>query len=291
MGKSAQSFATWRVQESLIEYNFYYKKFQRLLMTMFTWENLPDGISSRFIEDKLFNNGMLIFFKSQMGFYVIAQATPIGLNDYEEPIGYNAWGINKIKEYVKPSDCVVIWNDIFRESSVGNVNFFAKRLGNILKTMDVNLEQLKNPTLVVCPENLKESAKSVMSDKTNGIPYIYVSDKFQDMVSVTSLDMHVKDNTASLNTLRKEIQNEALTHFGVNNVNVVKAERLVTSEADQNNEEILLNKISFYKVRKKAVDEINKKFGQKIELKLSIDAFEELEDLMTSNKMDGDNCD
>lgn len=280
MGKALQSFADWRVQENLIEYNFYYKKFQRLLMSMFTWCKLPDGISSRFIEDKLFSNGMLIFFKSEMGFYVVAQATPIGLNDYEEPIGYNAWGINKIHEYVKARDCVVIWNDIFRDSSVGSVNFFAKRLSNVIKTIDVNLEQLKNPNLVVCPENLKESAKSVMEDRTNGVPYIYVSDKFKDLVQVESLDMHIKDNTSSLSNLKKEIENDALTHFGVNNVNVLKKERLVTGEADQNNEQIELNRFSFYGVRKKAVDEINSKFGLNIELCLSLDIVNQLKTLL-----------
>lgn len=262
MGKALKSFAQWRLNENMREYNFYFKKYKRLLMSMFEWKNLPDGISSRFIEDKLFYNGLLIFYKSkQLGFYVVAQATPIGLNDYEEPTGYRAFGVNKINEYVKQSECVPIWNDMCIEGNVANVNFFAKSLGNIKKTFDVNLEQLKNPYIISCPEGQKESVKSVLAQKTDGIPYIYVNEDFNAMNSVTVLNLHTQNHTKELQDISMTIENEGMTFFGINNVNVAKKERLITGEAEQNNEQITLNKKSMYRARKLAVDKINEKFG------------------------------
>jgi hypothetical protein len=96
MGKALKSYADWRLQESLREYDFYFKKYKRLLMSLFEWKNLPNGISSRFIEDKLFYNGLVIYFKSKnLGWDVVAQCAPIGQNDYEEPTGYHAYSVNR----------------------------------------------------------------------------------------------------------------------------------------------------------------------------------------------------
>jgi hypothetical protein len=285
MGKALKSFAQWRLEENMREYNFYFKKYQRLLLSMFEWKNLPDDISSRFIENKLFYNGLLIFYKSkQLGFYVVAQATPIGLNDYEEPTGYRAYGVNKINEYVKPSECVPIWNDMFIEGNVNNVNYFAKSLSNIKKTFDINLEQLKNPYIISCPEGQKETVKQIMAQKTDGVPYIFTSDDFSDLVKVNVFNLQIQNHTKELQDVKGAIENEGLTFFGVNNVNVLKRERLTEGETSQNDEQIILNKNSMYKARKKAVDAINEKFDFEIEVCISSDFECELQ------SFGGDNC-
>jgi hypothetical protein len=262
MGKALKSFAEWRLQENIIEYDFYFKKFKRLLMSMFKWDGLPDGISARFIEDKLFYNGLLIFYKSPaLGFYVMAQATPIGLNDYEEPTGYRAYGVNKINEYVKASDCVPLWNDMFIQGNMGNVNFFAKSLSNIKKTFDINLEQLKNPNIISCPEGQKESVKAVLAQKTDGIPYIFVNDDFTELNHVSVFNLKIDNHTKELQDVSMTIENEGMTFFGIQNVNVAKKERLITGEAEQNDEQISINKDSMYDARKMFVAKANAKFN------------------------------
>lgn len=276
MGKALKSYADWRLQESLREYDFYFRKYQRLLMSMFEWTNLPDNISSRFIEDKLFFNGLVIFFKSKkLGFYVVSQATPIGLNDYEEPTGYHAYGINKINETVRASDCVVIWNDLFIEGNAGNVKFFAKRLSNIQKTFDVNLEHIKNPYIISCSEGQKNTVQQMIKQKSDGVPYIFTSDDFDAKINVFNLN--VQNFTKELQEVKSNIMAEGLTFFGVDNVDIFKRERLVSGEADQNNEQIWLNKNSMYQSRRKAVDEINDKYGLNIQVNLSKNIIDELD--------------
>ena len=154
MGKTLKTYAEWRLQENLVDYSFYAKRFKRLLLTMFNWENLPDGISVRYLEETLYENGLAIFYKSDSGItkgsYIITKATPINLNLYGEPVGYRAYSANGIiNETIKACDCVPIWNDYLREPNIGNVNFFAKRLSNIEKTIDCNLEQMKTPVIIV----------------------------------------------------------------------------------------------------------------------------------------------
>lgn len=277
MGKALKSYAQWRLNENMREYDFYFKKYKRLITSMFKWENLPDGISSRFIEDKLFYNGQLIFFKSKLGFYVVSQCTEVGLNDYEEPTGYRAYGVNLINEPVLAKDCVAIWNDLFRQGNAQNVHFFSKRLSNIEKTIDINLEQLKNPYIISCPEGQRETVKQVMKQKTDGVPYIFSSDDFNSMVDVRVFDLKIQNHTRELEEVKHSIENEGLTFFGINNVNVLKRERLITGEAEQNDEQITFNKQSMLSARQQAVEQINEKFNQNIKVSLNNYIAEEVE--------------
>ena len=60
---------------------------------------------------------------------------------------------------------------------------------------------------------------------------------------------------------KKEIWNEFLTFLGINNVLVDKKERLVTDEANANNEVVNLNLQSFLIPRQEACKQFNKLFG------------------------------
>lgn len=284
MGKTLKSYADWRLKENLIEYSFYKKQLERLILTMFKWENLPCGITERFIERCLYETGLVIFFKSKKGAtkgsYVVAKATPHKWNAYNEPIGYRAYSDNgMINEYVKACDCVAIWNDYHRQGNITNVNYFAKRISNLDKTIDINLEHLKTPTLVSCPEGQVETIKQFYKKKTNGEPLIITDEDFMSSNSIKVFDLKATNHIPQLTETKRDIINEALTFFGINNVPVNKKERLITSESDQNNEQIYLNSNIMYRPRELAVDEINDKFGLDVEIKLSSEVLAEIKKL------------
>lgn len=60
---------------------------------------------------------------------------------------------------------------------------------------------------------------------------------------------------------KKEIWNDALTFLGINNIMTDKKERLITDEANSNNELINLNLQSYLAPRQKACEEFNEKFN------------------------------
>ena len=60
---------------------------------------------------------------------------------------------------------------------------------------------------------------------------------------------------------KKEIWNEALTFLGINNIMVDKKERLITDEANSNNELINLNLQSFLAPRQLACKQFNELMG------------------------------
>lgn len=272
MGKKLQSYSEWRRHENLYEYNFYQQQLELYCLSMFKWTGLPDGISNRFLEKSLFYNGWVIFFKSkELGCYVIANATAIGLNDYEEPTAFRARGVNKINEVVKVSDCVVIKNNKLWWGNVGNVNFFAKELSNIKKTFDINLEQLKNPYIIECGEGQLTTVQNIITKKQNGEPYIFARKGTMEDIELKSIDLKIQNHTKDLLEVMSNFESKARTHFGINNNNVFKKERLVSNETEQNNEEIELNRKLMLDTRKEACEEIKEKFGIKINVDFVLD--------------------
>lgn len=276
MGRALNNYADWRLRESLRDYDFYFQEFKKMITNMFVWENLPDNISQRFIEEHLFNEGMVLFFKSSdLDVFVVSKALQLGLNDYEEPTLYHALGVNRINEVLSPSECVPIWNNNFREGNVNGVHFFSKRLSGIEKTIDVNLEQLKNPSIIACPEGQRETVKQIIKEKTDGVPYIFTSDDFDGMVKVNVFDMHIQNHTRELEEIRMAKEHQALTYYGINNVNILKKERLISGEAEQNNEQISLNRNAMYQARLNACSQINEMFGLNVRVRFNGDIVED----------------
>ena len=71
---------------------------------------------------------------------------------------------------------------------------------------------------------------------------------------------------------KHEIFNEALTVLGIDNANTDKKERLITNEVESNEQLVSYYLNCWYKTRKRACDEINKKFfndEKKIEVVLN----------------------
>lgn len=272
MGKTLKTYADYRLQENLYEYDFYKTQLELYCLSMFKWTGLPDKISTRFLERNLFYNGFVIFFKSKdLDAYVVSNATAIGLNDYEEPTAYRARGVNKINEILKPSECVVIQNNVLRRGNIGSANFFAKELSNIKKTFDMNLEQLKNPYILECDEGQLTTVQALINKKQNGEPYIFARKDVTKQFNIATFDLKIQNHTSQLMEVMNTYEGKARTHFGINNNNVFKKERLVSNETEQNNEEIELNRKLMLDCRKQACSEIKEMFDINIDCEFILD--------------------
>ena len=261
MGKKLKTYADWRLSESMFEYNFYVKQFKRLLYTMFKWSNLPIGVTSRFVERTLYHYGKMVLYKDA-GVLIMSRCTEEGINRYEEPLAYNTLSITGNGKIIKADKAVPLYNDAFKEGNVFNVNFFAKKISNIEKTIDVNLEQLKQPSILSVPEGQKLTAEQLWQKKTNGEPIILVTDDFMSgMEKIDVFDLKIKNYIPDLDDTKMKYINQALTFFGINNVNIQKRERLITGEAEQNDEQINYNLNAMLRPREEFCEAANKKFN------------------------------
>lgn len=274
MGKSAKTYADWFTREQMAVYNFYYSELEELVKTMFVWKNLPLGCTQRYLENTLFESGCAVVFKDSDGVVKCAKAEPIGLNAYGEPLGFKPIALNGLTfgiPVVTEENCVPIYNNYFHKGSCSDIIFFAKKISNIEKTVDMNLEQLKNPFIIGCADGQVKTVELMLSKKCEGQPYILGANDVMNNLDIKLFNLEVKNNTGDLQDTKHEYKNEALTFFGINNVNVIKKERLITGEANQNNEEIALHRNSRYRTRNDACLAIKEKFGIDISVDISPD--------------------
>lgn len=256
-----KTYSEWRLHENLREYDFYFRYFKNLLFNKYRFLNLND-ISERYVKETLFNKGFGIFYMNKYGFLQFSSATASGYNCYNEPTIYTTTPNNNFdSEVVHASNCIVMYNNSMRLPSINDVHYFAKKLSDIDKTIIMNLEQLKKSVIITCPDGQKKTVERVLAEKESCNPYIIVEKDFSNFNG--TLDFFKTQQQNFCNELEEEkkiIINNALDFFGINNVPIEKKERLITDEANANNEKIMLADNSYYTERLNALISCNEKF-------------------------------
>ena len=123
--------------------------------------------------------------------------------------------------------------------------------------------------------------KNVMMKYDGNEPFIFGNKDFNIGNRLNAIDTKTPYIIDKLELHKHNIWDEFLTFIGINNANTDKKERLITAEAESNNDLINYYLNCFYKTRKKACDEINLKFfggEEKITIELNKDVLELLKD-------------
>lgn len=249
-------------------YYYYLDRITSLAMSCFEWENMPDGINTWYLEKTLFFNPQAIFFREEVmdKFYVLKGAMNGQLDVYGEPTGWTAIGENGYNKQLSSDDCVAIYNNMLKDNCYVACDIYARRLADIDRTISVNLRAQRTPLLITCSEEDKLSMTNLYKQYVGGEPVIMgYSGLRPDTIKVMKTDAPY--NCDKLNTLKSEIWNECLTYLGINNVNTVKKERMISDEVLRNQGGTVFSRYSRLLMREKACDEINKKFGLNISVK------------------------
>ena len=271
--------------------NDYFMALRQVCISIFEWENLPSSMDQRKLELDLFNKGAAAgLYDKASGVINTGAAAAGNLNIYGYPSALNcySYGYNEFRNLytglIKDEDgnvlndkgkqAVYIMNNFDHLPTISMVEEYARRLAEAQRTIDVNVAAQRTPILIQCNENELLTLKNVYAQYSGNEPVIFADkNNSVDMSSLKAIKTDAPYIVDKLVQYKKELWNEFLTRIGVNNIQTEKRERLITDEANQNNELINLNLQAFFKTRKLAAKQLNELFDLDIKVKVSSDLF------------------
>lgn len=250
-----------------LTYRVIFDKFKMIAINMFEWSGLPEGIDEKYIENFLFDDGCAIFFRDPNMSHMCLKADPgANLNVYGEPLGWWATGFN-YHNYYDADKCVIISNNKLRIPTRDFIYFYTNKLYEAERTLDVNIKTCKTPFVFVCDEKSVLTFKQLFAKIDGNEPVIF-PDKGLSTDNLQVLQTGVKFMGTEIQDYKHTVENELLTFLGLNNLPVDKKERLITDEAEANNELIQSFCDIQLEARESACEEINKMFGLNVSVKV-----------------------
>lgn len=143
----------------------------------------------------------------------------------------------------------------------GTMELFAYRLYEAERSCDVNIKTQKFPNIILTDEKQLFTLKQMYQKIDGNEPAIFGDKKNLNPDTIKVLQTNAPFIADKLQEYKKEIFNEALTFLGINNIMVEKKERLISDEANSNNELINLNLQSYLAPRQEACRQFNEKYN------------------------------
>lgn len=160
----------------------------------------------------------------------------------------------------------------------------ARTLAEIKASEITNIRQQKTPFIGFTRDG-SLTAKSVWQQLQSGKPFISVD---KDMLgkdgNINNLISVVPTQTPNLAPTLKDswndTMNEFLTFMGLDSMAVDKKERLVTAEAESNDQQVSISASIYLDARNKQLSLLNKKLGTSIYVKMNFDTLEDTLELI-----------
>lgn len=256
----------------------YLYRLRKIALSIFEWNNLPSSMNERALELALFEFGMAALLRdSKYGFINTKACSSGDLNIYGLPTKINCFSFeyqSVRKTYVgdlgrtEPqkraldnSEAILVLNNWDMLPTLTNLELYAYKLYEADMASLVNIKAQKTPVMILINQNQKLAMENLYSQYDGNQPFIF-GDKDSlspDMIKALRTDApFVADK---INDYKNSIWNEALNFLGINNIMVEKRERLISDEANSNNEVVNLNLQSFLIPRQEACKRFNEKFG------------------------------
>ena len=259
MSKNKHEIDAFKVKNYRRIYDYY----KMLALNMFTWENLPETMDSRYIENALYEHGLcLVNDDKDLGLISVPCSYGANMNINGESTEVITSGYNYVKtvKYINNDNCVLIRNNDLAKPTRDYIANYAERMLEVEMCIRANINQQKFPWLINATEKTKKSLQLIFDKVENFEPFILANREIMGEAPLEVLTMSTPYVADKLNSYKYELEREILSFLSLNN-NFEKKERLLTDEVNSNNDFIHTNAMLMYKVRLQACEQINKKFG------------------------------
>lgn len=253
---------------------YYYNRLKELAVSRFKWNNIPDSVDPRFLEMCLYEKGMAIGFEDEvMGVLTLDVIIGGQLSVYNEPISRTAFANNGYQKTLTPYDSVICWNNRLRQPSSQVIEFYAYKLYELDRTIDVNVRAQRTPVLVKATENQRLTMLNLYAQYDGFEPFIFGTDNL-DINNLQAINTNAPYVADKVQLQKEKIFNECLTYLGIANVSVSKKERLISDEVERGMGGTYASRNSALSMREDFCRKMNDMFG----LNMSVEFNEDVED-------------
>lgn len=252
----------------LNNYSFIYFKnlLIKCIMTLIDYENLPDTMNKRALKEQLLDGWAVLLKDDVLGLinmWVAPNSKMTAYGDFEKVTAYSKY--NKYRNIVNTDNSVVLYDNIQKEQPMIMINYYATRLANIDRTIDININAQRTPILLKLKDRDQElTIKNVYRQYQGNAPAITV---LKDQGIEESIDVLKTDApfiAPELHDLRCRILSEALSYFGVRNIPYEKRAQMNETEIDMLGGVTELTREDRLQMQNQCLDQFNRMYGTNI---------------------------
>ena len=249
-----------------------YEMYKRQLLTLaenvFEYKNMPEFIDTSFLNKVLLRQGAIAFFKDEvLGLLALPFRNMGKLDVYGRPTSIEVISQNGYSKVIKNrDDFVIMYDNNGRYPLWLDVCAYAERIALDTRTIDINIAQQKTPRFWKTKSEKVKSIQDLVNnvDAMENTVIAYEELDLDDTTLVLAPAPYVADK---IDLHKEKDWNEFLRLIGIANMNFQKKERNIKDEVLASQGGTIASRYSRFEPRKKAIDEINRKFGTDIEVK------------------------
>lgn len=247
-------------------YNMYLRQLLTLAENVFEFKNLPSFIDVSYINKQLLRKGSIAFFKDEvLGLLALPYIVVNGLDVYGRPKRIEVLGQNGYRRILNSDEFVIMYDNNGRYPLYLDICQYAERTALDTRTADINIAQQKTPRVFKTSTEKERSLRDIVNN-VDGYENTIITYDNMDL-DETSMILAPAPYVADKIDLHKQNDyNEFLRLIGVSNLSYQKKERNISDEIQAMQGGTIASRYSRFEPRKRAVEEINKKFEVNIEV-------------------------
>lgn len=247
-------------------YNMYLRQCLSLAENVFKFKYLPTFIDVSYLNKTLLRKGSIAFFKDEvLGLLALPYIVIGGLDVYGRPKKIEVIGQNGYRRILNSDEFVIMYDNNGRYPLYLDICQYAERLALNVRTADINIAQQKTPRFFKTTQEKEKSIRDLVNN-VDGYENTIVTYENMDL-DETSMVLAPAPYVSDKIDLHKEnIWNEFLRLIGISNLSYQKKERNISDEIQAMQGGTIASRFSRFEPRQRAIEEINKKFDEKIEV-------------------------
>lgn len=249
-------------------YQQYLNKMLLLAENVFQFKNVDNYVDMAVVNLELITKGSVAWFYDEiMGKVLALPYSNVGkLDMYNRPTKIMVRAKNgQFIRTLEQDEFIIMYDNDSKLPIYSSILSSAERMALIKRTIDINTRQQQTPRFWKTSEDNKKTINELVNEVEANVNTIITYDNID--IDETSLVLSPAPYVADkLTELKREEWAEFLELIGITNLSVQKKERVIRDEIVSTMGGTIASRYSRFESRRKAIEEINKKWNVNIEV-------------------------